>query len=225
MKNFDLQGIGMTSRRTRDRLVGRLREQGIADERVLDTIAAVPRHIFDDEALAHRAYEDSALPIGHGQTISQPYLVAAMTEAILSGASDGGVPCRVLEIGTGSGYQTAILATLVEQVYTIERIGGLVERARERLRALGVRNVRLKHGDGNLGWPDHAPFDAVMVTAGASHIPDAVMDQIDDGAPLVIPVGKGDVKELKRLRKSGDAWRQETLDEVRFVPLVRGIAR
>ena len=224
MKDFNLQGIGMTSRRTRDRLVGRLREQGIADERVLDTIAAVPRHIFVDEALAHRAYEDSALPIGHGQTISQPYLVAAMTEAILTGGRDG-APCRVLEIGTGSGYQTAILATLVEQVYTVERIGGLLERARERLRALGVRNVRLKHGDGNLGWPEHSPFDAVMVTAGASHIPDAVMDQMADGGHLVIPVGKGDVKELKRLRKSGDAWRQETLDEVRFVPLVRGIAR
>ncbi|MCY4058192.1 MAG: protein-L-isoaspartate O-methyltransferase, partial [Gammaproteobacteria bacterium] len=122
MKDFNLQGIGMTSRRTRDRLVGRLREQGIADERVLDTIAVVPRHIFVDEALAHRAYEDSALPIGHGQTISQPYLVAAMTEAILSG--DGGAPCRVLEIGTGSGYQTAILALLVEQVYPVARIGG-----------------------------------------------------------------------------------------------------
>ncbi|MDE0178074.1 MAG: protein-L-isoaspartate(D-aspartate) O-methyltransferase [Gammaproteobacteria bacterium] len=223
MKDFNLQGIGMTSRRTRDRLVGRLREQGIADERVLDTIAVVPRHIFVDEALAHRAYEDSALPIGHGQTISQPYLVAAMTEAILSG--DGGAPCRVLEIGTGSGYQTAILATLVEQVYTVERIGGLLQRARERLRALGVRNVRFNHGDGNLGWSEHSPFDAVMVTAGASHIPDAVMDQMADGAHLVIPVGKGDVKELKRLRKSGDAWRQETLDEVRFVPLVRGVAR
>ena len=190
---------------------------------MLDTIAAVPRHIFVDEALAHRAYEDSALPIGHGQTISQPYLVAAMTEAILSG--DGGAPRRVLEIGTGSGYQTAILATLVEHVYTVERIGGLLERAQERLRALGVRNVRFKHGDGNLGWSEHSPFDAVMVTAGASHIPDAVMDQMADGAHLVIPVGKGDVKELKRLRKSGDAWRQETLDEVRFVPLVRGIAR
>ena len=223
MRDFDLQGIGMTSRRTRDRLVRRLREAGIADERVLDTIAAVPRHIFVDEALAHRAYEDSALPIGHGQTISQPYLVAAMTAAVLAG--DGGAPRRVLEIGTGSGYQTAILATLVERVYTVERIGGLLERARERLRALGIRNVRLKHADGNHGWAEHAPFDAVMVTAGASHIPDAVMDQMADGAHLVIPVGQGDVKELKRLRKSGDSWRQETLDHVRFVPLVRGVGR
>ena len=221
MRGLDLQGIGMTSRRTRDRLVGRLRDAGIADERVLDTIASVPRHIFVDEALAHRAYEDSALPIGHGQTISQPYLVAAMTAALLSG--DGGTPRKVLEIGTGSGYQTAVLATLVERVYTVELIGALVERARKALRALGVRNVRLKNADGNHGWPDHAPFDAVMVTAGASHIPDAVMEQMADGAHLVIPVGRGEVKELKRLRKSGDSWRQETLDHVRFVPLVRGM--
>jgi len=223
VKHFNLEGIGMTSRRTRDRLVQRLRSNGIVDERVLDTIAAVPRHIFVDEALAHRAYEDSALPIGHGQTISQPYLVAAMTAALLAGGD--GPPGRVLEIGTGSGYQTAILASLVAEVYSIERIAGLLERARDRLRALGVRNVQLKHGDGNSGWPAKAPFDAVMVTAGASHIPDAVMDQMADGAHLVIPVGKGDVKDLKRLRKSGDAWRQETLDQVRFVPLVRGIAR
>lgn len=223
MKDFNLEGIGMTSRRTRDRLVQRLRSNGIADERVLDTIAAVPRHIFVDEALAHRAYEDSALPIGHGQTISQPYMVAAMTTALLTGGD--GPPARVLEIGTGSGYQTAILASLVAEVYSIERISGLLARARERLRALGIRNVQLKHGDGNRGWPEKAPFDAVLVTAGASHIPDAVSDQMADGAHLVIPVGKGDVKDLKRLRKSGDAWRQETLDQVRFVPLVRGIAR
>ena len=223
MKDFNLEGIGMTSRRTRDRLVQRLRSNGIADERVLDTIAAVPRHIFVDEALAHRAYEDSALPIGHGQTISQPYMVAAMTTALLTGGD--GPPGRVLEIGTGSGYQTAILSSLVAEVYSIERISGLLARARERLRALGIRNVQLKHGDGNRGWPEKAPFDAVLVTAGASHIPDAVSDQMADGAHLVIPVGKGDVKDLKRLRKSGDAWRQETLDQVRFVPLVRGITR
>ena len=223
MTEYNLEGIGMTSRRTRERLVRRLRLQGIADERVLDTMAAVPRHIFVDEALAHRAYEDSALPIGHGQTISQPYVVAAMTAAILAG--ERGKPDRVLEIGTGSGYQTAILANLVERVYSVELIPGLVERARRRLRTLGVRNVRLKHGDGHFGWQEHAPFDAVMVTAGASHIPDAVMDQMADGAHLVIPVGKGEQKELKRLRKCGDAWRQETLDDVRFVPLVRGMAR
>lgn len=222
MKDFNLQGIGMTSRRTRERLVRRLREAGIDDERVLDTIAAVPRHIFVDEALAHRAYEDSALPIGHGQTISQPYLVAAMTAAILGGG-DGSTPRRVLEIGTGSGYQTAVLAMLVEHVYSIERIGGLLDRARERLSALGMRNVRTRHGDGSLGWSEHAPFDAVLVTAGATHIPDAVMDQMADGAHLVIPVGNGEVKELKRLHRAGDAWRQETLDHVRFVPLLRGI--
>ena len=221
MKEFDLQGIGMTSRRTRDRMVKRLREAGIADERVLDTMIAVPRHIFVDEALAQRAYEDSALPIGHGQTISQPYLVAAMTAAIVG---TDPAPRRVLEIGTGSGYQTAILATLVDEVFSIERIGGLVERARQRLRALKLTNVSLKHGDGSLGWPEHATFDAVLVTAGASHVPDAVMDQMADGAHLVIPVGNGDVKELKRLVRAGDAWRQETLDHVRFVPLLKGIA-
>ena len=221
VKEFDLQGIGMTSRRTRDRMVKRLREAGIADERVLDTMIAVPRHIFVDEALAQRAYEDSALPIGHGQTISQPYLVAAMTAAIVG---TDPAPRRVLEIGTGSGYQTAILATLVDEVFSIERIGGLVERARQRLRALKLTNVSLKHGDGSLGWPEHATFDAVLVTAGASHVPDAVMDQMADGAHLVIPVGNGDVKELKRLVRAGDAWRQETLDHVRFVPLLKGIA-
>ena len=221
MKEFDLQGIGMTSRRTRDRMIKRLREAGIADERVLDTMIAVPRHIFVDEALAQRAYEDSALPIGHGQTISQPYLVAAMTAAIVG---TDPAPRRVLEIGTGSGYQTAILATLVDEVFSIERIGGLVERARQRLRALKLTNVSLKHGDGSLGWPEQATFDAVLVTAGASHVPDAVMDQMADGAHLVIPVGNGDVKELKRLVRAGDAWRQETLDHVRFVPLLKGIA-
>ena len=229
MTDFNLQGIGMTSRRTRNRLVDRLRAAGIADERVLDAIASVPRHIFIDEALAHLAYEDRALPIGHSQTISQPYIVAAMTAAVLSGGRRGGpprqsdVPRRVLEIGTGSGYQTAVLATLVEKVYSVERIGALLERARERLRALSLRNVSLKHADGNLGWPSAAPFDAVLVTAGASHVPDALMEQMAEGALLVIPVGTGDVQQLKLLERSGSAWRQRTLEDVRFVPLLRGV--
>ena len=226
MKDFDLMGIGMTSPRTRARLVQRLREAGIGDERVLDAIAAVPRHIFVDEALAHRAYEDSALPIGHGQTISQPYLVAAMTAAILAGTGNGQPTSRrlkVLEIGTGSGYQTAVLAMLVDRVYSVERIGGLLERARERLRALKLGNVHTRHGDGSLGWPEQAPFDAVLVTAGATHIPDAVMDQLADGGHLVIPVGNGELIDLKHLERNGDGWRQETLDQVRFVPLLRGI--
>ena len=229
MTDFNLQGIGMTSRRTRNRLVDRLRAAGIADERVLDAIASVPRHIFIDEALAHLAYEDRALPIGHSQTISQPYIVAAMTAAVLGGVRRGGpvrqndVPRRVLEIGTGSGYQTAVLATLVEKVYSVERIGALLERARERLRALSIRNVSLKHADGNLGWPSAAPFDAVLVTAGASHVPDALMEQMAEGALLVIPVGTGEVQQLKLLERNGSAWRQRTLEDVRFVPLLRGV--
>ncbi len=223
MKDIDLQGIGMTSRRTRDRLVRRLRERGIVDERVLGALASVPRHIFVDEALAHRAYEDSALPIGYGQTISQPYVVATMTAAILGNPRQAnGGPRRVLEIGTGSGYQTAILANLVDEVFSIERIGALVDRARDRLRALGIRNVRLRHDDGNRGWREEAPFDAVLVTAGATHVPDLIMDQLADGSALVIPVGYGDVQELKRMERVGDAWRQETLEHVRFVPLLQG---
>ena len=230
MTEFNLQGIGMTSRRTRNRLVDRLRAAGVADERVLDAIASVPRHIFVDEALAHLAYEDRALPIGHSQTISQPYMVAAMTAAVLGGGRRGtamarqsDVPRRVLEIGTGSGYQTAVLATLVEKVYSVERIGALLERARERLRALSLRNVSLKHADGNLGWPEAAPFDAALVTAGASHVPDALMEQMAEGAPLVIPVGTGDVQQLKLFERNGSAWRQRTLEDVRFVPLLRGV--
>ena len=224
MNDIDLHGIGMTSQRTRDRLVARLRRAGIENSQVLDAIASVPRHIFVDEALAHRAYEDTALPIGHGQTISQPYVVAAMTAAVLDGlppASDA--PRRVLEIGTGSGYQTAIMASLVDRVYSLERIGALQQRARERLRALGLRNVYFKHADGHLGWPDAGPFDAALVTAGATHVPEALMDQLADGAPLVIPVGHGEQQTLKALERAGDAWRQRTIEQVRFVPLLSGV--
>ncbi len=221
MSEADLRGIGMTSQRTRNRLVARLRQAGIDDARVLDAIATVPRHIFVDEALAHRAYEDTALPIGHGQTISQPYVVAAMTAAALAGMGEG--PRRVLEVGTGSGYQTAIMASLVERVYSLERIGALLRRARQRLRSLGVRNVFLKHADGNNGWPEAGPFDAALVTAGATHVPEALMDQLADGAPLVIPVGHGELQTLKALERNGDAWRQRTLEHVRFVPLLGGV--
>ena len=223
MNRLNLQGIGMTSRRTRDRLVERLRSAGIDDERVLDAIASVPRHIFIDEALAHRAYEDNALPIGHGQTISQPYVVAAMTAAVLKGLRPRDKePRRVLEVGTGSGYQTALLATLVERVYSVERIGALLARARQRLRALSIRNVQLRHADGNYGWPSAGPFDAAVVTAGASHVPDALMEQLADGAPLVIPVGRGDVQQLQLLERNGNAWRQRKLEDVRFVPMLAG---
>lgn len=224
MSETDLRGIGMTSQRTRNRLVARLRQAGIDDARVLDAIATVPRHIFVDEALAHRAYEDTALPIGHGQTISQPYVVAAMTAAALAGMGEGAEgPRRVLEVGTGSGYQTAIMASLVERVYSLERIGALLRRARQRLRSLGVRNVFLKHADGNNGWPEAGPFDAALVTAGATHVPEALMDQLADGAPLVIPVGHGELQTLKALERNGDAWRQRTLEHVRFVPLLGGV--
>ena len=223
MNQPNLQGIGMTSRRTRDRLVERLRSAGIKDERVLDIIASVPRHLFIDEALAHRAYEDTALPIGYRQTISQPYVVAAMTAAVLKllpPRSQG--PRRVLEIGTGSGYQAAVLAALVERVYSVERIGALLARARERLRTLAINNVYLKHADGNYGWPSAGPFDAAVVTAGASHVPDALMEQLADGAPLVIPVGAGEDQELKVFERAGEAWRQRTLEAVRFVPMIPG---
>ncbi len=226
MTEFNLQGIGLTSRRTRERLVAHLKTSGITDEEVLDVIATVPRHIFVDEAIAHRAYEDNALPIGHGQTISQPYVVARMTAALLGSLRRAGrEPRRVLEIGTGSGYQTAVLASLVETVFSVERIRDLLERARTRLRAMDVRNVRLRHDDGNLGWAAEAPFDAVLVTAGASHVPDALMEQLRDGSPLVIPVGRGDVQQLKLFERDGDAWRQQTLEDVRFVPLVQGTRR
>lgn len=224
MTEADLRGIGMTSQRTRNRLVARLRQAGIDDARVLDAIATVPRHLFVDEALAHRAYEDTALPIGHGQTISQPYVVAAMTAAALAGMGGGAEgPRRVLEVGTGSGYQTAIMASLVERVYSLERIGALLRRARQRLRCLGVRNVFLKHADGNNGWPEAGPFDAALVTAGAAHVPEALMNQLADGAPLVIPVGHGDLQTLKTLERNGDAWRQRILEHVRFVPLLAGV--
>ena len=224
MRQVDLQGIGMTSRRTRNRLVDRLRSAGIRDERVLDAIATVPRHIFVDEALAHRAYEDTALPIGHGQTISQPYIVAAMTAALLAALRRRErEAARVLEIGTGSGYQTAVLATLFQHVYSVERIRDLQSAARTRLREMGVRNVHLKHADGSFGWPEAAPFDAVLVTAGASHVPDELMAQMASGAPLVIPVGRGQVQQLKVLERDGDAWRAQTLEDVRFVPLLRGV--
>ena len=224
MNDVHLRGIGMTSQRTRNRLVERLRRAGINDERVLEAIATVPRHIFIDEALAHRAYEDKALPIGHGQTISQPYIVAAMTAAVLASIRPGGKQARrVLEIGTGSGYQTAILAGLVERVYSVERIGALLSRARRRFRDLGIHNVYLKHADGNLGWPDAGPFDAAMVTAGATRVPNALMEQLADGAPLVIPVGQGDLQQLRVFKRNGDAWRGNTLEDVRFVPLLPGV--
>jgi protein-L-isoaspartate(D-aspartate) O-methyltransferase len=207
----------MTSQRTRDRLVKRLREHGIRNQRVLDVIGATPRHIFIDEALSHRAYEDTALPIGYGQTISQPFIVALMTQALLNKPRQ-----RVLEIGTGSGYQTAVLAALVKRVYTVERIAPLIERARERFRALQLRNIRLKYDDGNMGWPEQGPFDGIIVTAAARSIPDALIAQLEIGGRMVIPVGDDATQELKVIDNTPDGLREESLDYVRFVPLLRG---
>ncbi|TLY54417.1 MAG: protein-L-isoaspartate(D-aspartate) O-methyltransferase [Gammaproteobacteria bacterium] len=220
MTDLRLSGIGMTSARTRDRLVQRLREQGIANLGVLDRIRNVPRHIFVDEALGSRAYEDTALPIGYGQTISQPYIVARMTEALLAaGAADS-----VLEVGTGCGYQTAVLAPLVARLYTIERIEPLLARARERLRELGVRNVRFRHGDGTLGWRAHAPFDGILEAAAPLTVPEALVEQLRVGGRLVVPVGPEGEQELVRFTRREQGVQRESLGGVAFVPLLGGTA-
>lgn len=210
----------MTSRRTRERLVNRLIEQGIQRIDVLESIRDTPRHLFIDEALSHRAYEDVALPIGFNQTISQPYIVARMTETILNAAPDDAV---ILEIGTGCGYQAAILARSVKQVYSIERIRPLLERTRKRLRELNIRNVSVKCADGNLGWPEHAPFDCIITTCAATEVPAALLEQLKDGGVLVIPVGGRDYQELKVYRREGDSIVDETLEAVRFVPFLGGV--
>ena len=219
----DILGVGMTSQRTRDRLIDRLRAKGIRDERVLDVMRRTPRHLFMDEALATRAYEDVSLPIGHGQTISQPYVVARMTEALLTGLpADGG---RVLEIGTGSGYQAAVLGRLVREVFTIERIGALARQARERLRQLGIRNVHVRHADGHDGWIDAAPFDGVLVTAAPEEVPQVLFDQLSREGCLVAPVGGTGGQELVRFARDAEgAMRGEVLDLVSFVPFLGGRA-
>jgi len=209
----------MTSQRTRVRLVERLKQQGIEDRDVLEAIKTVPRHIFVDEALAHRAYEDSSLPIGFGQTISQPFVVALMTQALLAGKKVQ----RVLEIGTGSGYQTAVLSKLVRRVYSVERIKGLIDRAKDRLSALSMRNVLIKYDDGTVGWPQQGPFDAIIVTAAPEQVPQELLEQLDDGGRLVVPVGGGDVQELRCIERQGDEFDQTVLEYVRFVPLLRGM--
>jgi protein-L-isoaspartate(D-aspartate) O-methyltransferase len=213
-------GIGMTSARTRERLIQRLAEQGIRDARVLDRIRNVPRHLFVDEALSSRAYEDTALPIGHGQTISQPYVVARMTEAI----TIGGMPEKVLEIGTGCGYQTAVLAPLVGKIYSIERIEALLERARERLRELEIKNVRFKHGDGSDGWPSQAPFDGILLAAAPHALQQKLLDQLAEGGRLIAPVGPEGRQELLRITRRGDQFLRERLGFVSFVPLLSGVS-
>lgn len=217
---LNLNGVGMTSQRTRDRLVQRLRDQGISDERILDVINSTPRHVFVDEALAHRAYEDIALPIGFNQTISQPFIVARMTEALLAqGPLD-----RVLEVGTGSGYQAAVLSQLVNKVYTVERISGLLEKAVSRFRLLGLRNIQYKHGDGVMGWPERGPFDGIIVTASPRRIPDELIAQLKVGGRMVVPVGQANHQELILLCKTRDGMTSEVLEAVRFVPLLGGKA-
>jgi protein-L-isoaspartate(D-aspartate) O-methyltransferase len=208
----------MTSQRTRERLIQRLREEGIRDERVLDAIRNVPRHVFVDEALASRAYEDTALPIGFGQTISQPFVVGLMTQAVLA----AGTPKKVLEIGTGSGYQTAVLARLVPELYSVERLTPLFQLAHKRMRQLNCRGVRLRLGDGTLGWPEYAPYDAILVAAAPAQIPPPLLEQLAVGGRLVIPVGGQGLQQLQLVQRTETGYRYERLERVSFVPLVPG---
>lgn len=212
-----ISGIGMTSQRTRQRMLARLRTQGISDEVTLAAMEAVPRHIFVDEALSSRAYEDVSLPIGFGQTISQPYTVARMTE-ILRGKSQLG---KVLEIGTGCGYQTAILARLAREVYSVERISPLLMKARGNLRELRMRNIKLKHADGTMGLPELAPYDGIMVTAASGHVPQDLLEQLAVGGRMVIPVGT-DEQTLYLIERTDTEYRQTKLETVKFVPLLGG---
>jgi protein-L-isoaspartate(D-aspartate) O-methyltransferase len=213
-------GIGMTSQRTRERLIQRLMDQGITRIEVLEAIRSVPRHLFVDEALAHRSYEDTALPIGYGQTLSQPYMVARMSELALA----RGKPGKVLEIGSGSGYQTAILASLVDEICAIERIKPLQERARKQLRALRVRNVRLRHGDGLEGWPSEAPFDLILGAAAPETVPQVLLDQLAPDGCMILPVG-GQRQRLMMITATPEGFVEEVIEEVNFVPMISGVAR
>lgn len=221
MNSQKIQGIGMTSQRTRERMVQRLGDQGIANLRVLEAMLSTPRHLFIEEAFAHRAYEDVALPIAFNQTISQPYIVARMTERLMAGMPEQG---KVLEIGTGCGYQTAILARLVAHVYSIERISPLLEKTRVRLRDLKIANITLKCADGSHGWSQHAPFDGIIVTAAAPVVPEALLKQLADGGTLVVPEGERN-QVLRVYRKVDGKVVSEDLEAVRFVPLLGGIER
>ena len=212
------RGIGMTSERTRERLIQRLREEGIVNQNVLEVIRRTPRHLFVDEALAHRAYEDTALPIGNNQTISQPYMVARMSELLLE---DGPLD-KVMEIGTGSGYQTAVLSQLVERIFSVERIKVLQDRAKERLLELNLRNVVFRWGDGWEGWPALAPYNGIIVTAVATDVPQALLDQLAPGGRLVIPVGAGEVQQLMLIVREEHGFARRVIGNVRFVPLLNG---
>jgi protein-L-isoaspartate(D-aspartate) O-methyltransferase len=220
-----LKGEGMTSQRARDRLADSLKDAGIVDLRVIEVIRQLPRHHFIDQALHSRAYENTALPIGHGQTISQPWVVARMTEALFEPFDKvRGLPQKVLEIGTGSGYQAAVLAALVPQLFTLERIEELLRQARRRFRQLGVANIRSRHDDGKLGWPDEAPFDAILLTAAGDTVPGKILDQLSPTGVLVAPVGSPSRQTLIRMRGDGHGdFTQEELGPVSFVPLLGGI--
>jgi protein-L-isoaspartate(D-aspartate) O-methyltransferase len=215
---LDVSGVGMTSQRTRNRLTDRLREQGILNEAVLQVMASTPRHLFVDEALAHRAYEDTALPIGNSQTISQPYIVARMTELLFRDAQ----PESVLEVGTGSGYQTAILVQLVDQVFTVERISKLLDRALGRFRQLGLHQIKSKYDDGHLGWAEKGPFDAIIVTASPREVPSALLAQLAPGGRLIIPIGDPETQTLTMVERSSDGFDTTLVEPVRFVPLLGG---
>jgi len=220
MSGRDARGIGMTSARTRERLITTLREAGIENETVLARMREVPRHLFVDEALASRAYENTVLPIGHGQTISQPYIVALMTQALIEGVK---LPLpKVLEIGTGCGYQTALLAAFARHVFGIERINALLQPSRQRLKSLGINNVSLRNADGFDGWPSQAPFQGILVAAAPSGVPEALLDQLDDNGRLVIPTGPAGRQSLVRITRRGDDFEREALGAVSFVPLVAG---
>lgn len=214
-----IRGIGMTSERTRRRLVERLAEQGIRDAGVLQVMMQVPRHLFVDEALASRAYEETSLPIGHGQTISQPYVVARMSELLMQA---GGAPRRVLEVGTGCGYQTVVLSQLVAEVYSVERIEALLKQARRRFRQLSLDNIRTRHTDGAWGWEEHAPFDGILVAAASAAVPEPLLGQLAVGGRMVLPLGDSRQQRLAVITRTPRGYEQEDLDVVSFVPLVRG---
>ena len=216
--NESQHGIGMTSERTRKRLIDRLKEQGIKSRIVLDQIKKVPRHIFVDEALSSRAYEDTALPIGHGQTISQPYIVARMTEVLLSNVNGN----KILEIGTGCGYQTAVLSPLFKKIYSVERINPLLIKTKRRLRSLGIYNVNYRHDDGWNGWEKYGPYDGIIIAAAAPQVPEKLLQQLGIGGTLIMPFGEKEKQELVIVYRDGDTFDYKRLGAVSFVPLIKG---
>ena len=217
--NNRIAGIGMTSQRTRLRMIERLRDQGVKDELVLQAMAEIPRHLFVDEALASRAYDDVSLPIGFGQTISNPYIVARMVEL----ARGGRTLDKVLEIGTGCGYQAAVLSRVAREVYSLERLAGLLSKARVRLRDLGLRNIKLKHGDGHAGLKEQGPFDAIIMAAAATHLPETLVGQLVEGGRLVLPLGTRE-QRLVLVERNAEGFAQTLLDAVKFVPMIAGMS-